>query len=120
MYKRILILTATILLFILGIGYLLFYTLKQRVSRERERQDKVYWATYNAIEHFGEQPDEDNEHKAKIALDKAREEGLSKNRENILQNYFQDLELCYQGERESCKKVNDDMNQAVQVHTVSP
>ena len=60
-----------------------------------------------------------NEHKAKIALDKAREASLSKNRENILQSYFQDLERCYQGERESCKKVNHDMNLAIQAHTMS-
>jgi hypothetical protein len=52
-------------------------------------------------------------------LDKAREAGLSKNRENILQDYFQDLELCYQGERESCEKVSDDMNLAIQAHTMS-
>jgi hypothetical protein len=120
MYKQIWILAITILMFILGIGYLLTYTLNQEVTRERERQDKVYWAAYNTIEHFGEQPDEENEHKAKIALDKAREEGLSKNRQNILQHYFQDLERCYQSERESCKKVNEDMNQAIRAHTVSP
>jgi hypothetical protein len=52
-------------------------------------------------------------------LDKAREAGLSRNRENILQNYFQDLERCYQGERESCEKVSDDMNLAIQAHTMS-
>jgi len=56
---------------------------------------------------------------AKIALDKAREAGLSRNRENILQNYFQDLERCYQGERESCKKMSDDMNLAIQAYTMS-
>ncbi len=120
MYKQILILATTMLLFTLGIGYLLTFTLKQKVTEKRERQDRVYWAAFNAIVHFGKEPDEDNEHKVKIALDKAREEGLSKNRQDILQNYFRDLERCYQGERESCKKVNDDMNQAIQAPTVSP
>jgi sensor c-di-GMP phosphodiesterase-like protein len=120
MYKRMLILAVTMLLFILGISYLLVYTLKQNVTRERERQDKVYWTAYNAIEHFGERADEDSEHKAKIALDKARKEGLSKNRESILQNYFQDLQRCYQNEPESCKRVNDDMNQAIRAPTAIP
>ena len=93
--------------------------LKLGETRERERQDKICGAAFYAIEHFGEQSDEENEHKAKIALDKAREAGLSRNRENILQNYFQDLERCYQGERESCKKVSDDMNLAIQAYTMS-
>jgi hypothetical protein len=114
MYKQILILAITIVLFILGISYLLVYTLEQNVTREHERQDKVYWTAYNAIEHFGERADDDSELKAKIALDNAREAGLSKNRENILQNYFQDLQRCYQNEPESCKKVNEDMNKAIQ------
>jgi uncharacterized membrane protein len=42
MYRQILTFTITILFFILGIGYLLIYTLKLGVTRERERQDKVY------------------------------------------------------------------------------
>ena len=120
MYKKILILAVTMLLFILGISYLLVYTLEQNVTRERERQDKVYWTAYNAIEDFGERADEDSEHKAKIALDKARKEGLSQDRESILQNYFQDLQRCYQNEPESCKKVNEDMNQAIQAPTATP
>ena len=45
--------------------YLLIYLLKETVTRERERQDKVYWRTFNAIEHFGAQPDKDSEQKAK-------------------------------------------------------
>jgi hypothetical protein len=114
MYKQILILAITIVLFILGISYLLVYTLEQNVTREHKRRDKVYWTAYNAIEHFGERADEDSEHKAKIALDNAREAGLSKDRESILQNYFHDLQRCYQNEPESCKKVNEDMNQAIQ------
>jgi hypothetical protein len=117
MYKKVLILAITMLLFVLGIGYLLIYPLNQTVRHERERQDKVYWSTFNAIEHFGAQPDTDSEQKAKAALDQARMKGLNKTRQLILQNYFQDLERCYQGERESCKKVNDDMNQAIQAHT---
>ena len=117
MNRQILILTITILLFIWN-----------RLSLDRHRktrcdaragQDKVYGAAFYAIEHFGEQPDEENEHKAKIALDKAREASLSKNRENILQSDFQDLERCYQDERESRKKVNHDMNLAIQAHTMS-
>jgi|SRR6267378_2630436 len=120
MYKKILILAVTMLLLILGISYLLVYTLKQNVTRERERQDKAYWTAYDAIEHFSERADEDSEHKAKIALDKARKEGLSKDRESILQNFFQDLQRCYQNEPESCKKVNDDMNQAIRTPKVNP
>jgi hypothetical protein len=113
-YKKILILAVTMLLFLWGISYLLVYTLKQNATRERERRDNVYWAAYNAIEHFGERADEDSEHKAKVALDKARKEGLSQDRQTILQNYFQDLQRCYENEPESCKKVNADMNQAIQ------
>ena len=120
MYKRLLILAITGLLFVLGLNYLLIYPLKQSVARERERQDKMYWNAFNAIEHFGEQPDKDTEQKAKAALDEARAKGLAKNRESILQGYFQDLEHCYQGERESCKKVNIDMNRAIQVPAVNP
>jgi hypothetical protein len=114
MYKKILILAVTMLLFFLGINYLLVYTLKQNATRERERRDKVYWAAYNAIEHFGERADEDSEHRAKVALEKARKEGLSQDRETILQSYFQDLQRCYENEPESCKRVNEDINQAIQ------
>lgn len=53
-------------LFILGIGYLLIYTLKLGVTREREWQDKVYGAAFYAIEHFVEQPGEENEHKQRL------------------------------------------------------
>ena len=52
-------------LFILGIGYLLIYTLKLGVTRS-ERQDKVYGAAFYAIEHFVEQPGEENEHKQRL------------------------------------------------------
>jgi hypothetical protein len=69
----------------------LICTLKLGVTRER--QDKVYGAAFYASEHFGEQPDEENEHKAKIALDKAREASPSKNRENILQSSLQLLSI---------------------------
>jgi len=75
--------------------YLLIYPLKETVTRERERQDKVYWSTFNAIEHFGAQMDKDSEQKAKAALNEPRARGLSKARQDILQNYFQDLERCY-------------------------
>ena len=78
-----------------------------------ERQDQVYWGTFNAIQHFGTQPDKDSEQKAKAALDQAQVRGLSKIRQDILQNYFQDLERCYQGDRDSCKKANRDMNEAI-------
>jgi hypothetical protein len=43
----------------------LICTLKLGVTREW--QDKVYGAAFYASEHFGEQPDEENEHKAKIS-----------------------------------------------------
>jgi hypothetical protein len=113
MYKRLLIIGIIGLFFVLGLNYLLIYPLNQTVTRERERQDKVYWSTFNAIEHFGAQPDDDSEQKAKAALDEARAKGLSKTRQVILQNYFQDLEHCYQGDRDSCKKANSDMNDAI-------
>jgi hypothetical protein len=113
MYKRLLILGVTGLFFLLGLNYLLIYPLKQTVTRERELQDKVYWKTFNAIQHFGTQADKDSEQKAKAALDEARMRGLSKTRQDILQNYFQDLERCYQGDRDFCKKANSDMNEAI-------
>jgi hypothetical protein len=113
MYKRLLIFGVTGLFFVLGLNYLLIYPLKQTVTRERERQDQVYWGTFNAIQHFGTQPDKDSEQKAKAALDQAQVRGLSKIRQDILQNYFQDLERCYQGDRDSCKKANRDMNEAI-------
>jgi hypothetical protein len=113
MYKRLLIFGITGLFFVLALSYLLIYPLNQTVTRERERQDKVYWSTFNAIEHFGAQPDKDSEQKAKAALKEARARGLSKTRQDILQNYFQDLERCYQGDRDFCKKANSDMNEAI-------
>jgi hypothetical protein len=113
MYKRLLIFGTTGLFFLLGLNYLLIYPLKETVTRERERQDKVYWGTFNAIQHFGVQPDKDSEQKAKAALNEARARGLSKTRQDILQNYFQDLELCFQGDRDSCKKANSDMDEAI-------
>ncbi len=113
MYKRLLIFGVTGLFFVLGLNYLLIYPLKETVTRERERQDKVYWRAFNAIQHFGTEPDKDSEQKAKAALDEARVRGLGKTRQDILQNYFQDLERCYQGDRDSCKKANSDMNDAI-------
>ena len=113
MYKRLLIFGVFGLFFVLGLNYLLIYPLNQTVTRERERQDKLYWNAFNAIEHFGEQPDKDSEQKAKAALDQAQVRGLSKIRQDILQNYFQDLERCYQGDRDSCKKANSDMDEAI-------
>ena len=120
MYKRIVVLGIMGLTFVLGANYLLVYTLNQQVARERNRQDNVYWKTFNAIEQFGEHPDTGTEQKAKAALDEARQRGLSKNRARILQNYFEDLERCYQGDRESCKKANSDMNEAIRAPKVSP
>jgi len=66
MYRQILIFTITILFFILGIGYLLIYILKRGVTRERERQDKVYGAAFYPIEYFVEQPGEENEYKQRL------------------------------------------------------
>jgi hypothetical protein len=113
MYKRLLAFGIIGLLFVLGLNYLLIYPLSRTVNRERERQDKVYWGAFNAIEHFGAQPDKDSEQKAKTALDEARAKRLSKTRQLILQSYFQDLQQCYQGDRAACKKVNSDMNDAI-------
>lgn len=112
MYKRLLIFGIAGLFLVLGLNYVLIYPLNQ-VKREIERQDKVYWSTFNAIEQFGAQPDKDSEQKAKAALDEARVRGLSKTRQIILQRYFQDLEHCYQGDRDACKKANSDMNDAI-------
>jgi arabinogalactan endo-1,4-beta-galactosidase len=100
---------------VLGANYLLVYTLNQQVTRERERQDRTYWSTFNAIEQFGEHPDSGTEQKAKSVLDEARQKGLSKIRVRVLQNYLEDLEHCYQGDRDACKKANTDMNDAIRV-----
>src|SRR6266404_6031750 len=113
MYKRLLIFGTTGLFFLLGLNYLLIYPLKETVTRERERQDKIYWSTFNAIQHFGVQPDKDSVQKAKAALNEARARGLSKTRQDILQNYLQDLERCFQGEGDSCRKANSDMDDAI-------
>lgn len=113
MLRGILILAIVILVFLLAANYLLIYTVNQKTARERQRQDDLYWKTFNSIVFYGEHPDQATEQKAKVALDEARQNRLSKNRELILQTYFQDLERCYQGERESCKKANSDMNEAI-------
>ena len=115
MYKRIVVLGIMGLSFVLGANYLLVYTLNQQVVRERERQDRVYWGTFNAIEQFGERPDTGTEQKARSALEEARQRSLNKDRVRILQNYLEDLERCYQGERESCRKANSDMNEAIRM-----
>ena len=113
MYKRLLAFAVIGLLFVLALNYLLVYPLQQSVTRERERQDKLYWTAFNAIEHFGAQPDTDSEQKARAALAEIRAKNLSKTRQLILQTYFQDLEQCYQGNRDACKKANSDMNDAI-------
>jgi len=117
MFKRLMILGIAGIAFVLGANYLLVYTLNKQVTRERERRDRTYWSTFNAIEQFGAHPDKVTEQKAKAALDEAHQKSLSKIRERILQKYFEDLEHCYQGERESCKKANSDMNEAIRVPT---
>jgi len=113
MFKRLAILGIAGLVFVLGANYLLVYTLKQQVTRERERQDQNYWSAYNAIVQFGQHPDSASEQRAKAALDEASRKGLSKTRAKILQNYLEDLERCYQGQRDSCKQANSDMNNAM-------
>ena len=115
MFKRLMILGIAGLTFVLGANYLLVYTLNQQVTRERERQDRTYWSTFNAIQQFGQRPDTNTEQKAKVALNEASQKGLSKIRARILQAYFEDLEHCYQGERESCEKANTDMSEAIRV-----
>src|SRR6266576_5272286 len=49
MYKRIVVLGIVGLSFALGANYLLVYTLNRQVVRERERQDRVYWSTFNVV-----------------------------------------------------------------------
>ncbi len=92
MFKRLAILGIAGIVFVLGANYLLVYTLKQQVTRERERQDQNYWGAYNAIVQFGQHPDSTSEQRAKAALDEASRKGLSKARAKILQNYLEDLE----------------------------
>jgi hypothetical protein len=113
MYKRLLAFGIIGLLFVLGLNYLLIYPLNQTVTRERDRQDKLYWSAFNAIQQFGSQPGDDTRQKAKAVLDQARASGLGKTRQLILQTYFQDLQNCYQGDRPACKKANTDMNDAI-------
>ena len=120
MFKKLAILGIAVLVFVLGANYLLVYTLKQQITRERERQDRNYWSAYNAIVQFGQHPDSATEQKAKAALDEASRKGLSKTRAKILQNYLEDLERCYQGQRDSCKQANSDMNEAVRAPATRP
>jgi hypothetical protein len=120
MFKRLAILGIAGIVFVLGANYLLVYTLKQQVTRERERQDQNYWGAYNAIVQFGQHPDSTSEQKAKAALDEASRKGLSKTRAKILQNYLEDLQRCYQGQRDSCKQVSSDMNEAVRAPAGRP
>jgi hypothetical protein len=109
MFNRLMILGIAAVVLVLGANYLLVYTLK----KERERQDRVYWSSFNAIAQFGQHPENGNELKAKGALEEARQKGLAAFRVKILQRYFDDLESCYKGERESCNKVEGDMNDAI-------
>ena len=109
MFNRLMILGITVVMFVLGADYLLVYTLK----KERERQDRVYWSAFNAIAQFGQHPENGNELRARGALEEARQKGLAAFRTEILQKYFDDLESCYRGEKESCKKVDEDMNDAI-------
>ncbi len=115
MFKRFLIFGIIGISFVLGANYLLVYTLKQQVTRERERQDRDYWSAFNAIKQFDEHLDTGTEGRARAALDEARQKGLSKIRVKILQNYLEDLERCYEGKPESCKQAAIDMNEAVRV-----
>ena len=103
------------IVFVLGANYLLVYTLNQQVKRDLERQNESYWSAYTAIEQFGQHPDGASDQKAKAALEEASRKGLSKTRAKILQNYLEDLQRCYQGQRDSCKQINTDMNDAMRV-----
>jgi hypothetical protein len=113
MFKRLMILGIIGITFVLGANYLLVYALNQQVKRERDRQDQNYWSAYTAIVQFGQHPDSASGQKAKAALDEASRKGLSKTRAKILQNYLDDLERCYQGQRDSCKQASSDMNEAL-------
>ena len=111
MFNRLMILGIAAVVFVLGANYLLVYTL----NKERERQDRTYWSTYTAIEQFGEHADAVHELQAKAALDNARQKGLARIRVKVLQTYLEDLEHCYQGDREACNKGIADMNEAMKV-----
>jgi hypothetical protein len=113
MFKRFMILGIIGITFVLGANYLLVYTVNQQVKQERDRQGENYWGAYTAIVQFGQHPDSASEQKAKAALEEASRKGLSKTRAIILQNYFQDLQRCYQGQRDSCKQATSDMNEAM-------
>src|SRR5258708_12458216 len=113
MFKRLAILGIAGIVFVLGANYLLVYTLKQQVTRERERQDQNYWGAYNAIVQFGQHPDSASEQRAKAALDEASRKGLSKTRAKILQNYLEDLNRCYQGPPHSSKQARSDLDEAL-------
>ena len=103
------------IVFILGANYLLIYTLNQQEKRERDRQNESYWSAYTAIVQFAQHPDSASEQKAKAALDEASRKGVSKTHAKILQNYLEDLQRCYQGQRDSCMQINSDMNEAMRV-----
>jgi hypothetical protein len=113
MFKRLMILGTVGIVFVLGANYLLVYALNQQVKRERDRQDSNYWNAYTAIVRFGQHPDSASEQRAKAALDEASRRGVSKTRTKILQNYLEDLERCYQGQRDSCKQATAHMNEAM-------
>jgi hypothetical protein len=113
MFKRLMILGTIGIVFVLGANYLLVYALNQQVQRERDRQGENYWSAYTAIVQYGQHPDSASEQKAKAKLDEACRKGLSETRAKILQNYFQDLQHCYQGQRDSCKQATRDMNEAM-------
>jgi flagellar biosynthesis chaperone FliJ len=117
MFKRLMILGIIGITFVLGANYLLVYALNQQAKRERDRQNPNYWNAYAAIVRFGQHPDSASEQRAKAALDEASQKGLSKTRAKILQNYLEDLERCYQGQRDSCKQATSDMNEAMRVPT---
>jgi len=113
MFKRLAILGIIGITFVLGANYLLVYAVNQQVRREHDRQERNYWNAYAAIVRFGQHPDSASEQKAKAALDEASQKGLSKTRAKVLQNYLEDLERCYQGQRDSCKQATSDMNEAM-------
>ncbi len=113
MYKGILILGVVLLILVLGSNYLFVSAVQQKTIRERDRQDKIYWKAYNRIERFGEHADKTTEQEAEAALDEAHREGLNKNREGVLLNYFQDLRSCFLNVREACEKANSAMKEAI-------
>src|SRR5882762_7732998 len=118
LFKRLMILGIAGIAFVLGANYLLVYTLNQQVKRERERQNESYWNAYAAIVQFAQHPDGVTEQKAKAALDEASRKDVSKTGAKILQNYLEDLQRCYQGQRDSCKQANADMNEAMRTPSV--